>query len=196
LLLFVFSYRRTRFRYLLSCMCRVLAALFDMKIFPPGTCVQDMRMCGYPMVIPLRKKYAVLYMQDGQMLFDRSITWNKQEWGVDETLSGLMQQGKIGDCIMVGIWNGGERRYAEYFPQKPFEALSKVEQDQVYNKYRSGGQSIFFGLAISSDGYLKFLRCAIPENSNQCLFIRVTRLCTIYFSYHYYALVFYLKFLY
>lgn len=103
------------------------------------------------------KKYAVLYMQDGQMLFDSSITWNKQEWGVDETLSGLMQQGKIGDCIVVGIWNGGERRHAEYFPQKPFEALSKVEQDQVYNTYRSGGQSIFSGLAISSDDYLKFL---------------------------------------
>jgi enterochelin esterase-like enzyme len=103
------------------------------------------------------KKYAVLYMQDGQMLFDSSITWNKQEWGVDETLSGLMQQGKIGDCIVVGIWNGGERRHAEYFPQKPFEAMSKVEQDQVYNTYRSGGQSIFSGLAISSDDYLKFL---------------------------------------
>lgn len=103
------------------------------------------------------KKYAVLYMQDGQMLFDSSITWNKQEWGVDETLSGLMQQGKIGDCIVVGIWNGGERRHAEYFPQKPFEAMSKVEQDKVYNTYRSGGQSIFSGLAISSHDYLKFL---------------------------------------
>lgn len=103
------------------------------------------------------KRYAVLYMQDGQMLFDSSITWNKQEWGVDETLSGLMQQGMVGDCIVVGIWNGGERRHAEYFPQKPFEAMSKVEQDQVYNTYRSGGQSIFSGLAISSDDYLKFL---------------------------------------
>lgn len=35
--------------------------------------------------------------------------------------------------------------------------MSKVEQDQVYNTYRSGGQSIFSGLAISSDDYLKFL---------------------------------------
>ena len=30
-----------------------------------------------------QKKYAVLYMHDGQMLFDASITWNKQEWMVD-----------------------------------------------------------------------------------------------------------------
>jgi len=33
-----------------------------------------------------KKKYAVLYMQDGQMLFDSTNTWNKQEWGIDETL--------------------------------------------------------------------------------------------------------------
>jgi enterochelin esterase-like enzyme len=103
------------------------------------------------------KKYAVLYMHDGQMLFDSSITWNKQEWGVDETLNQLMQQNKIRDCIVVGIWNGGKSRHPEYFPQKPFEALSKEEQQLVYSAYRSSGQSIFSGLPISSDNYLKFL---------------------------------------
>jgi enterochelin esterase-like enzyme len=103
------------------------------------------------------KKYAVLYMHDGQMLFDSSITWNKQEWGVDETLTKLVQEQKIRDCIVVGIWNGGKSRHPEYFPQKPFEALSKENQKLVYNAYRSGGQSIFSGLAISSDNYLKFL---------------------------------------
>jgi enterochelin esterase-like enzyme len=103
------------------------------------------------------KKYAVLYMHDGQMLFDSSITWNKQEWGVDETLAQLMKEQKIRDCIVVGIWNGGKSRHPEYFPQKPFEALSKEDQKLVYNAYRSGGQSIFSGLAISSDNYLKFL---------------------------------------
>lgn len=103
------------------------------------------------------KTYAVLYMHDGQMLFDSSITWNKQEWGVDETLNQLMQQKKIRDCIVVGVWNGGKSRHPEYFPQKPFEALSKEEQKLVYSAYRSGGQSIFSGLPISSDNYLKFL---------------------------------------
>ena len=104
-----------------------------------------------------KKKYAVLYMEDGQMLFDSTITWNKQEWGVDETLTELMKAKKIQDCIVVGIWNGGRSRHAEYFPQKPFESLSKQEQEIVYNAYRSGGQSIFFGLSISSDRYLSFL---------------------------------------
>lgn len=103
------------------------------------------------------KKYAVLYMQDGQMLFDSTLTWNKQEWGIDETLSTLLQKNAIQHCIVVGIWNGGRSRHAEYFPQKPFESLTPVQQEIVYNAYRSGGQSIFFGLPISSDNYLSFL---------------------------------------
>lgn len=104
-----------------------------------------------------QKKYAVLYMHDGQMLFDSTLTWNKQEWGVDETLSQLMREKKIKDCIIVGIWNGGRSRHAEYFPQKPFESLSKTQQEIVYNAYRSNGQSIFFGIPIMSDRYLTFL---------------------------------------
>ena len=104
-----------------------------------------------------QKKFAVLYMQDGQMLFDSTLTWNKQEWGVDETLSQLMSENKIKDCIVVGIWNGGRSRHAEYFPQKPFESLSASQQEMVYNAYRSNGQSIFFGIPIMSDRYLNFL---------------------------------------
>ena len=104
-----------------------------------------------------KNKYAVLYMQDGQMLFDSAITWNKQEWGVDELLSTLMKEGKIKNCIVVGIWNGGVSRHAEYFPQKPFESLSPSQQDSVYSAYRSGGQSIFGGKTIMSDQYLLFL---------------------------------------
>jgi predicted alpha/beta superfamily hydrolase len=104
-----------------------------------------------------QKKYAVLYMQDGQMLFDSTLTWNKQEWGVDETLSQLMSENKIKDCIVVGVWNGGRSRHAEYFPQKPFESLSASQQEMVYNAYRSNGQSIFFGIPIMSDRYLNFL---------------------------------------
>jgi len=103
------------------------------------------------------KKYAVLYMQDGQMLFDSALTWNKQEWGVDETLTMLMEGKEIKDCIVVGIWNGGRSRHAEYFPQKPFESLSKSQQEVVYNAYRSNGQSIFFGIPIMSDHYLAFI---------------------------------------
>jgi len=103
------------------------------------------------------KKYAVLYMNDGQMLFDSSITWNKQEWMVDETVSELISSKKIKKCIVVGIWNGGKTRHIDYFPQKPFETLSVNQQDSIYNTKRPNGQSVFNNQKIQSDNYLKFL---------------------------------------
>ncbi len=102
------------------------------------------------------QKYAVLYMHDGQMLFDSTQTWNKQEWGVDETISQLIKENKIKDCIVVGIWNSGKNRHIDYFPQKPFEALTKVEQDSMYAANRLNGNSVFSG-KVQSDNYLKFL---------------------------------------
>lgn len=102
------------------------------------------------------KKYAVLYMHDGQMLFDTSNTWNKQEWGIDEAMSDLFYQQKIKECIVVGIWNDSKNRHIDYFPQKPFEALTKAEQDTLYAANRKNGNSVFNG-KVQSDNYLKFL---------------------------------------
>ena len=60
-------------------------------------------------------KYDVIYMHDGQNLFDASLTWNNQEWGVDEVLSQMMKKGEIRPCIVVGIDNTA-LRYEEYYP--------------------------------------------------------------------------------
>ena len=103
------------------------------------------------------KKYAVLYMHDGQMLYDAETTWNKQAWEVDATMGKLLQESKIQDVIVVGIWNGGVTRHIDYFPQKPFESLPKTQQDSIYNANRSNGQSVFNNGKINSDNYLKFI---------------------------------------
>jgi enterochelin esterase-like enzyme len=103
-----------------------------------------------------KNKYAVLYMHDGQMLFDSTTTWNKQEWGVDETLGRLFAEGKIRDCIVVGIWNNGPKRHSEYFPQKPFEALKPAEREALLQEARSAKNPLF-SEKIQSDNYLRFL---------------------------------------
>ncbi len=103
------------------------------------------------------KKYAVLYLHDGQMLFDSSLTWNKQEWGVDETLGRLMDHGKIRDCIVVGIWNAGRLRHSEYFPQKPFESLGDTELQAVRAALPADRQVESQDFAAQSDQYLRFL---------------------------------------
>lgn len=102
------------------------------------------------------KKYAVLYMHDGQMLYDASQTWNKQSWEVDEVLDKLIASHQVNPVIIVGIWNGGTTRHYDYFPQKPFEMLSKKQQDSIYNLDRSEGVKLFNG-KVNSDNYLKFI---------------------------------------
>jgi len=95
------------------------------------------------------KKYAVLYMHDGQMLFDSTITWNKQEWHVDEVLTKLLIEGSIKDCIVVGIWNNGAYRRSEYLPEKAIQYMPKVMQDTLI-KNELMGKSL-------SDEYLQFI---------------------------------------
>lgn len=102
------------------------------------------------------KKYPVLYMHDGQMLFDSAVTWNKQEWCVDETAGRLIGEKKVPPFIVVAVWNTGAGRHADYFPQKPFALLPAAQQDSIYRANRNPGQTLFDG-AIRSDQYLRFL---------------------------------------
>ncbi|MBB6462658.1 putative alpha/beta superfamily hydrolase [Flammeovirga kamogawensis] len=95
------------------------------------------------------KKYSVLYMHDGLMLFDSTISWNKQEWMVDENVSNLLAKGKIQECIVVAIPNNGKYRSSEYLPQKSLDGLSSKLLDKVI-KERLAGKTL-------ADNYLKFL---------------------------------------
>ncbi len=63
-----------------------------------------------------KKKYPVIYMMDGQNLFDNSTSFSG-EWKVDETLDSLCKQNEF-QAIVVGIDNGGSERLNEYSPWK------------------------------------------------------------------------------
>lgn len=95
--------------------------------------------------------FDVLYMHDGQMLFDSSLTWNKQAWEVDEALCALEY-----NVIVVGIWNAGSERHSDYFPQQPFEEMRVQDREiisaQLNDAGRSKGQ-----FTPNSDNYLKFI---------------------------------------
>jgi len=96
-----------------------------------------------------KKKFAVVYMHDGQMLFDAATTWNKQEWQVDEVVGKLIKDGKIRDCIVVGVWNNGDYRHSEYYPQKTLAELPTATRDYIVkNSLKRKPQA---------DNYLKFL---------------------------------------
>lgn len=103
-----------------------------------------------------QQRYAVLYMHDGQMLFDATTSWNKQEWQIDEVAARLIKAGKTQPFIVVGIDNAGVNRHSEYFPQQPFENLSQAQQTALYQLQRTKNQALF-SQQVYSDRYLKFL---------------------------------------
>jgi enterochelin esterase-like enzyme len=104
-----------------------------------------------------QQRYPVLYMHDGQMLFDPNTTWNKQSWEVDSVAGALIAAGKLRPFIVVAVWNGGKSRHVDYFPQKPAESLSKVQRDSMYRSVRNSGAAVFQNMQVRSDAYLRFL---------------------------------------
>ena len=64
-------------------------------------------------------RYPVLYMHDGQNLFEPETAYKKGEhWRLGETAAGLIRAGRIEPLIIVGIYNTGEQRIHEYTPTR------------------------------------------------------------------------------
>ena len=63
---------------------------------------------------PANETYPVIYLQDGQNMFDRRTGFAGQEWKVDETVSDLTQHGRMPKAILVAIDNGGASRLKDY----------------------------------------------------------------------------------
>jgi predicted alpha/beta superfamily hydrolase len=74
-----------------------------------------------------KKRYGVLYMHDGQNLFDNATSYSG-EWGVDEYLDSIFKKGKK-EVIVVGIDNGLTKRMSEYNPWE-FQNFGRGEGDR------------------------------------------------------------------
>ena len=103
-----------------------------------------------------KKKYGVLYMHDGQNLFDATKTWNQQEWRVDEIVSELVNKDSIKEIIVVAIWNIPEIRHQDYFPQKALEFLSPSDREIVIKDSKTHNISMTLE-DLNADSYLKFI---------------------------------------
>lgn len=107
------------------------------------------------------QSFPVLYMHDGQNLFDDATSY-AGEWGVDETLNQLHRDNQL-SLIVVGIDNGGEKRMNELspWPNKEFGAAEgKAYMDFIVNtikpyidvKYRTLSNASNTGIMGSSMG--------------------------------------------
>jgi predicted alpha/beta superfamily hydrolase len=66
-----------------------------------------------------RRRYPVLYLHDGQNLFDGATAFIPgQDWRFDETAQSLIESGAIEPVIIVGVYNTGRQRVEEYTPSR------------------------------------------------------------------------------
>ena len=70
--------------------------------------------------------YPVLYMHDGQNLFDPATSYGNVDWAVDEAMTRLIEQGEVREAIVVGIWNT-PKRFAEYMPQRAVQGMKEIK---------------------------------------------------------------------
>jgi predicted alpha/beta superfamily hydrolase len=96
------------------------------------------------------ESFKVLYMHDGQNVFDQSTAYGNVEWGIDETMDSLVQNNLVPPTIVIAIWNNGRKRFPEYMPQ--------VEEEHVNNPKAQGILKESFGVTeLLSNEYLKFI---------------------------------------
>ncbi len=84
------------------------------------------------------RRFPVLYLNDGQNLFDATTAFNGVEWGVDETAQRLILSGRIEPLIIVGIYNTGADRIDEYTPT-------------VDSRQKRGGKANLYGRFLTEE---------------------------------------------
>lgn len=64
------------------------------------------------------RRFPVLYMHDGQNLFDAADSDSGKAWRVDEVVTRLAAEGRAREAIVVGVWSSARRRQ-DYMPSAP-----------------------------------------------------------------------------
>ena len=106
---------------------------FPSRFLKPKRAVRVWIPPGYGERASRRRRYPVLYLHDGQNLFDGATSFLPgKEWRVDETCDRLIRAGRIEPLIVVGIDNAGAARMAEYTPSPD-------------PRYPAGGQGDLYG---------------------------------------------------
>jgi predicted alpha/beta superfamily hydrolase len=85
------------------------------------------------------RRYPVLYLQDGQNIFDAATAFSHVEWSVDETAQELIRKKLIEPLIIVAVANTGEERIHEYAPSRG------VIDESARRKKRSRGLARDYG---------------------------------------------------
>jgi len=97
------------------------------------------------------QRFPVLYMHDGQNLFESENAYTGVTWGVAEAIPRLSKEGLIDPAIVVGIWNT-TNRLGDYLPKKPFETKKGKRILWFFRLHRSVKE-----MEMAADDYLRFI---------------------------------------
>ena len=87
---------------------------------------------GYDDPENANRYYPVLYLNDGQNLFESSTAFGGVEWGADETADRLIREGAVPPLIIVGLDNAGKDRLREYMPHRSMNPMLLRVQGRRY----------------------------------------------------------------
>ena len=95
--------------------------LYRTQVKPSGLAARNVDVwCPPGYAEHTNRRFPVLYMYDGQNLFDPALSYTGIDWGIDEGIGRLIAAGESGGAIVVGIYNSADR-VREYMPQKVLE---------------------------------------------------------------------------
>jgi enterochelin esterase-like enzyme len=97
------------------------------------------------------EKYPVLYLHDGQNLYDAKSSWNKQAWEIDQVGGKLIEEGKIKPFIAVGIHSIDATRVCDLMPEKVLTEYFDHE------KYTTTGFEGYCSKEIRGDEYVDLI---------------------------------------
>lgn len=87
---------------------------------------------GYDAAENQARRYPVLYLNDGQNLFESAASFTGVEWEVDETADRLIREGTVPPMIIVGIDNAARDRMREYMPYRSLHPMMLRVQGTRY----------------------------------------------------------------
>jgi predicted alpha/beta superfamily hydrolase len=136
---------------------------------PPGYSVEQSR-------------YPVLYLNDGQNLFDPTTAFLGNDWGLGVLVDGLIRSGEIQPVIIAGIYNRGEKRALDYTPVRDAQGngggaaaygrwIREHLKPFIDHRYRTLAGPLHTGLGGSSLGGLVSLYLGLrnPETFGRLL---------------------------
>jgi predicted alpha/beta superfamily hydrolase len=90
---------------------------------------------GYDETENSARRYPVLYLNDGQNLFEPSTSFTGVEWQVDETAERLIREEQVPPMIIIGIDNAGKDRFREYMPHRSLSPMMLRVQGNRYPNF-------------------------------------------------------------